>query len=321
MRSDDEGMPVATAKAERLVNLVVALLETRRPLTFAELKQRTREYGQTDPESARRQFERDKDDLRRLGVPIETTELAFGVEQGYRVDRDRYELPDVELTSQEVAALALAVQLSGRDDSRLPFAKLVARAPDPADLAAEAAPHVEVATDPIGDALADALVQHVPLRFAYRTATGELGERSVDPYAVVHKRGVWYLVAHDRGRGAQRAFRLDRIQGRIQPAGEPGSFTPPPDLDLEAAVSGPEAERVTVEIAVDPAARWTVERRGGVPTGATHEGRPVLAIAGLDRERDLPWLLALADEAEVLAPTGLRADVAAALTRTAELHS
>jgi proteasome accessory factor B len=310
---------VATAKVERLVNLVVALLETRRPLTFGELKQRTREYGQSDPESGRRQFERDKDDLRRLGVPVETTELDLGGELGYRIDRRRYELPDVQLTSDEVAALALAVQLTDRGDRRLAFAKLAARAPDPTALPARTdAPRVEVAVDPIGDELADALVRHVPLRFQYRTAAGDLAERVVDPYAVVQRRGAWYLVAHDHTRDDRRAFRLDRVDGRMRTAGEPGSFTPPDELDVAAAVAGPEAERVTVELAVDPAARWAVERRGGTPTGAEHDGRPVLTVPELDPVRERSWLLGFADEVEVLAPAELRAEVAAAHARIAE---
>jgi proteasome accessory factor B len=64
-------------KVERLVNLTVALLEARRPLTFDQIKARTRFYGQDDAESARRMFERDKDELRRLGVPIETRPVQF----------------------------------------------------------------------------------------------------------------------------------------------------------------------------------------------------------------------------------------------------
>jgi proteasome accessory factor B len=308
-------------KEERLVNLVVALLETRRPLTFAQLKQRTREYVQSDTESARRQFERDKDDLRKLGVPIETAELDLGGEPGYRIDRAAYELPDVALEPDEVAALALAVQLTGQDDRRLAFAKLAARAPDPTALSDDGAPRVEVVVDPIGEVLADALVRRVPLRFRYRTAAGEVADRHVDPYAVVERRGAWYLVAPDHDREARRAFRLDRIEGgRLRPAGRPDSFVAPDDLDVAAAVAGPEAERVTVELAVDGAARWAVELRGGTATGSTPDGRDVYEVAGIDPVRDRSWLLGLADAVEVLAPATLRADVAAAHRRLAVAH-
>jgi proteasome accessory factor B len=312
---------VVTAKVERLVNLTVALLETRRPLTYRELRQRTREYQQHDPESARRQFERDKDDLRSLGVPIETTDVAFEEEQGYRIDRRRYELPDIDLDAEEVAALALAVKLAGEDGSRLALAKLAARAPDPAELVASGAPEVDVAMDPIGDVLADALVRHVTLRFAYRTASGESATRTVDPFAVVQRRGAWYLVGRDHDRDAQRAFRLDRIDGRLVPMGGPDAFTPPDDLDLATAVAGPEAERVEVDLAVAPAARWAVEARGGVATGeVVADGWQVLRVPGVDRVRDRSWLLGLGDEVEVLRPADLRAEVASTLRAIADAH-
>lgn len=312
-----------TAKVERLVNLTVALLETRRPLTYRELRQRTREYQQSDPESARRQFERDKDDLRSLGVPIETSDVAYEDEQGYRIDRRRYELPDIALDAEEVAALALAVKLAGEDGSRLALAKLAARAPDPAELEAAGAPEVDVAVDPIGDTLADALVRHVALRFDYRTASGEAATRTVDPYAVVQRRGAWYLVARDHDRDAQRAFRLDRIiDGRVRPVGDAGAFAPPDDLDLAAAVAGPEAERVEVELAVAPVARWAVEARGGVDTGVTtDDGWHVLRVPGVDRVRDRSWLLGLGDEVEVLEPEDLRAEVAATMRAIADAHA
>jgi proteasome accessory factor B len=310
-----------TAKVERLVNLTVALLETRRPLTYRELRTRTREYQQTDPESARRQFERDKDDLRGLGVPVETVEVAFEEEPGYRIDRRAYELPDVELAPDEVAALALAVRLAGEDTSRLALAKLAARAPDPSVLDASGAPELDLAVDPIGDVLADALQRHTPLRFSYRTAAGDAAARTVDPYAVVQRRGAWYLVAHDHDRAAQRVFRLDRVEGRIRTAGEPGSFTPPDDLDLGAAVAGPESERLEVVLAVAPSASWAVSSRGGVPTGEERDdGWTVLRLPGIDRLRDRSWLLGLGDEVEVLAPSDLRADLAATFRAVATAH-
>jgi proteasome accessory factor B len=310
-----------TAKVERLVNLTVALLETRRPLTYRELRTRTREYQQADPESARRQFERDKDDLRGLGVPVETVDVAFEEEPGYRIDRRTYELPDVELAADEVAALALAVRLAGEDTSRLALAKLAARAPDPTALDASGAPELDLAVDPIGDVLADALQRHTPLRFTYRTAAGDAAPRTVDPHAVVQRRGAWYLVAHDHDRDAQRVFRLDRVEGRMRPAGEPGSFTPPADLDLGAAVAGPESERLEVDLAVAPSARWAVESRGGVAVGDEREdGWVVLRVAGVDRLRDRSWLLGLGDEVEVLAPADLRTEIAAALRTIAAGH-
>lgn len=303
-----------TPKVERLVNLTVALLEARRPMSLAEIRRRTGYYAQDDAESARRMFERDKDDLKRMGVPVELREIPFADEVGYIVDRRSYELPDVDLAPEEVAALALALQVAGGARERLALAKLAARAPDPVELDAPGDTRVSLDTDPVEE-LAEAVLRRTPLRFTYRTADGRVAPRRVDPYAVVARRGAWYLVAHDHDREARRAFRLDRIVERPRAAGEPGSFEAPEDLDVAAAVSGPDAEPVVVELAVDPTARWSVELRGGRDTGRTHRGRPVLRLEALDPVRDRSWLLGFGPDVEVLAPDALRAEIAEALDR------
>jgi proteasome accessory factor B len=303
-----------TPKVERLVNLTVALLETRRPLTFAELKQRTGFYDQDDAESARRMFERDKDDLRRLGVPVETQDVAFGEDLGYRIPRAAYELPDVELTAQEVAALALAVRLTGSNAAALALAKLAARAPDPAGLDARPTTRIELAPEQV-DVVADAVVARVPIRFTYRTAAGEVAERTIDPYAVVRRRAAWYVVGRDHARDALRAFRLDRITDRPRSVGASGAYEVPGDLDVAAAVSGPEVEGVAAVVAVSPSHRWTVESRGGRVTDRAHGDWPVLALDGLDPERGLSFLLGLGADAIVLEPPELREAVRSALRR------
>ncbi len=303
-----------TPKVERLVNLTIALLEARRPMSFAEIRRRTTFYRQDDAESARRMFERDKDDLRRMGVPVEVRDIPYEEEVGYIVDRATYELPDVALTPEEVAALALALQASGGAAERLALAKLAARAPDPAELDAPGGTRVSLDPEPV-DELADAVLRRVPLTFTYRTADGRTAPRRVDPYAVVQRRSAWYLVAHDHDRQAQRAFRLDRIVDRPRAAGQEGAFEAPADLDVAAAVAGPDAEGVVVELAVDPAARWSVELRGAQDTGRTHDGRPVLRLEALDPVRDRSWLLGFGPDVEVLEPPELRAEMIAALDR------
>lgn len=307
-------------KVERLVNLTIALLETRAPLSLDEIRRRTRYYTDGDPESTRRMFERDKDDLRRLGVPIEVRPIPFSEEQGYLVPRAAYELPDLDLSAEQVAALALAVRLSGESHTPLALAKLAARAPDPAELAADpASTRVTVGADPV-DAVADAVVHRTALRFGYRTAAGQAGERTVDPYGVVRRRGAWYLVGRDHDRDALRAFRLDRLTTPARSVGEPGAFPVPADLDVTAAVSGPEVTPVDVTVAVAPAATWAVAVRGGRPTGETHRGRPVYVVPAAHPVRDRSWLLGLGADVEVLAPDAVRDDVVAALAAVHAAH-
>jgi proteasome accessory factor B len=305
-----------TTKVERLVNLTVALLETRRPLSLAELKRSTGYYDQSDPEAARRMFERDKDELRRLGVPIETAPVPLSDEQGYRVPRRAYELPDVDLTGEEVAALALAVRLTGADGTPLALAKLAARAPDPVDIA-EPTTRVELPVDPV-DAVADAVVGRRVLTFTYRRADGGQSARRIDPYAVVRRKAAWYVVGRDHDRAALRAFRLDRMTDRPRAQGPEGAFEPPEDLDVAAAVSGPELEGVVVTLAVAAPARWAVELRGGRATGRTHGDDEVFEVTGLHPWRDRSWLLGLGADVTVLEPLELREALVEALDALVE---
>src|SRR3989475_5467699 len=93
----------------RLTNLVAVLLDTRRALTVEEIVDRVPGYPE-EPDSYRRQFERDKATLREIGVPISLESLyAFDQETGYRIHRADYELPPLDLTDDERVALHLAV--------------------------------------------------------------------------------------------------------------------------------------------------------------------------------------------------------------------
>jgi proteasome accessory factor B len=317
---------------ERLVNLTIALLETRRPVTFEELRRRTGYYPQPDHASARRMFERDKEALRSLGVPIETRQ-EFGMDDpGYLIDRRVYELRDVDLDAEEVAALALAVDMVDAAEGALPWAKIAARAPDPVELVV---PPTRVGLEVTAvDPVAAAIVERRTVRFGYRTADGRSGTREVDPYGIVRRRRAWYLVGRDHERDGLRGFRFDRMLGELVVDPAPDAFEPPVDLDLGAVVSGPEPAPVDVELDVVESGRWAVAARGGEDLGPStpehapgedggddRPGRRRMRISGLDPQRDRAWLLAVAPEAAVRAPDGLRADLRAALERTATAHA
>jgi proteasome accessory factor B len=303
-------------KVERLVNLTIALLEARRPVTFQELRSRTTLYPQADAESARRMFERDKSDLRSLGVPVEVRAVALSDDEGYIVERKRYELPDVDLDAEEVAALALALRLTDQP-STVALAALAARAPDPAAVEQDPGTRVGLGATPVDD-VADAVLGRVPVTFDYRTADGTEGPRTLDPYGVVKRRGAWYLVGRDHSRDAVRAFRLDRVLGSPRPAGPAGAFERPDDVEVAKAVSGPEADGVEARIAVAPGAAWALRSRGATETGELHGDWPVYAVPQVDAYRDLAWLLGLGGEVVVLAPTPLRERLVGALRQVAE---
>jgi len=308
-----------SAKAERLVNLTIALLETRRPLSFADIRRRTGYYDQRDRESARRMFERDKDDLRALGVPIDIREVAFGEEPGYIIDRSSYEAPDIDLEPEEVAALALALEVTDMRGAALALAKVAARAPDPASLGVRPTALVDVDADEI-DPVAEAVLERIPLRFAYRGADGRESTRVLDPYAVLRRRRAWYIVGRDHDRDALRAFRLDRIIGRPMHAGDAGAFVVPEDADVLSLVTGPAGEPLEVVLRVGEAARWAVVARGGVVTDEDPGTAARMRIADIDMVRDRAWLLGLAPDAVVEAPDGVRDDLVRAFEDLVRLH-
>jgi len=104
---------VSAKKTERLLNLVICLLHTRRYLSVQEIRTAVPGYAQDTEESFRRMFERDKDELRELGIPLETgtNSAAHDDEPGYRIARRDYELPAISLEPDEAAALGLAARL------------------------------------------------------------------------------------------------------------------------------------------------------------------------------------------------------------------
>src|SRR5918912_732037 len=102
---------------ERLINLVAMLLEARRPLTFEQIRGALPAYAQDDLATAKRMFERDKDILRDNGIPIEMQPVdPLDVEEGYVIPKDRYYVPEISFTPQEISALFVAAH-SGADDA------------------------------------------------------------------------------------------------------------------------------------------------------------------------------------------------------------
>src|SRR5271155_998129 len=104
---------MATSKVERLVNLVIALLSSRGYITAEKIRSSVAGYSESpSAEAFSRMFERDKNELRDLGIPLEVGRVsALDPTEGYRINRDAYALPPVELTPDEAAAVAVATQL------------------------------------------------------------------------------------------------------------------------------------------------------------------------------------------------------------------
>ena len=227
---------MAAEKSERLLNLLIMLLMQRRFVA----KARVREIlypGSTD-EAFERMFERDKDDLRALGVPIEVGQLDayFDDEPGYRVRSDELALPQVELSADEAQVVALATKVW--EHARLAEAtsgavrKLTA-AGVPVDVAALDLVEPRLAAEePAFDAFWEAARDRRLVEFDYQRPGADATTRHLEPWGVVRHSGRWYAVGFDRDRGDERVFRLSRVRGPARAVGEPGAFEVPDGVDI-----------------------------------------------------------------------------------------
>lgn len=245
---------MSSHRTERLLNLVICLLATRRWLTKEQIRSAVPQYADCEStEAFDRMFERDKEDLRELGIPLVTGSDSswFEDEVGYRIDQAAYALPDIDFTASEMAVLGLASRVWQQASLAGPAARAMVKlralgveTDDESLVGVE--PRVRTA-EPAFDPLYAATRDRAPVSFRYRKPRGETTERHVEPWAVTSRSRWWYLVARDRDRDDARVFRLSRIEGPIRRIGRAGSYRIPADLDAVAAVAGepgPTDERI-----------------------------------------------------------------------------
>jgi len=316
---------VAITKVERLMNLVICLLSTRQFLTAEKIRHSVAGYDESASyEAFSRMFERDKNELRDLGVPLETGQASrFGTVEGYRINRDAYELPDIDLSSEEAAAVAIAVQLweSPELSSAAQGALLKLRAAgvvvdqDSASAIITALPARSRGSEPALEKLLAAVDAGQSVRFEHRSARNEpLRTRTVQPWGVVTHAGRWYLVGHDTDRDATRTFRLSRIGDDVTAFGPVNSVHKPDGVDLRQIVdrivgSGGVAGIATVWVADGRAQE--LRRLGRAGSERTVRGRPGTMLEVPVRSWD--WVARLiagyGEDALVFEPAELKEDV------------
>jgi len=317
----DEGME----PLERLLNLVGLLLETERPMTFEEIRRTLPAYGGDNLDSAKRKFERDKDILREYGVPLEMSATdVWDVEQGYTIPKDRYYLPEIAFTPEEVTALFVAAQSASEETvAARGVRKLLYGAEGGVLAGAESGPLVAGSDTRSARvvAAADAAGARRRVRFGYRTSQGAVSDRIVDAFGVVFRGGHWYLVGHDEERDAVRAFRLSRCTTELEDAGE-GSSPPGGFRAIDHVEAGPwqlSAEDRAL-VAAAPGAVVLVESTfpGVVRERIRDDGWVILAVPAADEHALAAMLLQFGADVEALEPPTLRDEVIRRLKASAD---
>lgn len=291
-------------KIERLLNLISALLATEMPLSRDDIRNRIPGAYAENDESSRRTFERDKDELRTLGLPV-SKEKVPGTDpplDGYIIRRSDYEANHPVLDAEEIAALHLAsnlIRLQG-DDVDSPFYKMGGV------LRGKEAAMIEIPREKLIDTCMHALIERLTILFSYKDE-----RRKVDPIRLVFSGSNWYLIAHDKDRQGIRHFRLDRIEGQIELTTE--KFETHPEVS-EITQEPPwrfGEEEKAVELKIDKShAAWALETVGErVVYDELPDGSIILHEVVRDWKIFRSFIFSFLGSAEVMKPPESRKEI------------
>jgi proteasome accessory factor B len=229
--------PARKDKAERLVNLTMALLETRRPLGKEEIFANVAGYSGT-PEAMERMFERDKDDLRDLNIEIlvEAKDKYFDDEVGYRIAKVNFEMPATEFTSSEIYWLSVAANIwrgaALENLAQDALLKIQSTNAEYLPLEPLASMPIIQTSEPIFFALWSSINHKELISFQYKGIDGVIAERKVAPYSLVSRRGHWYLIAKERSSNEFKRFRLSRFQSQPEIISDEDAYEISADYDV-----------------------------------------------------------------------------------------
>jgi proteasome accessory factor C len=322
-----------TDKLIRQLSLVAFLMAERRAVTARDIKGQVEGYQEMSDEAFARRFYSDRAELIALGVPLHSQRDEYTGEELYTMRSERYFLPPLELTDEELAALQTCLYLlEGKfayaEPLRLALQNLALGRPGFAEAPTDTALRVEVldpeySTEMQGrlSKLEAAISKQRTVRFPYWSISrDEERERTVNPFALFQDAGAWYVVGQDLEAGDERTFRVSRIRGEIRFATRrERDFRLPAEFDVDRyrgrppwQIGDPVGE-ARIEVAGDTA--WWVERTFGTKVedgvfATEYSSLPLLAS----------WVLRQDGRALPQAPDQLRREVARALRLVRERH-
>lgn len=338
------------SKTERWLNLLAFLLDRHYPASREEILSQVSDYKEDwvdgdhrTRESVRRKFERDKSELKQLGVtlePVSEKVLATHSDQeveAYQLKPRDFYLPYLKAPGRQTGRPYFLNEVHiGTDDLpvlRRAAERVAALTDTPLGAAARSAirklefdlPELHVGAEEraftAGTDVADqfaVLRQAVEARQAVRCRYYTIGrdaeeKRVIEPYGLMLSWGHWYCVARARERNALRVFRLDRMRDVTPVEGEAGEFRVPKDFQISSYLNRApwelsDEKPVTVRVRIDfPQSRWVIgERIGKIIKGVTDDAGSEFEFAVRSADAFIRWLLPLGKHVQVLSPPAFK---------------
>lgn len=255
---------MSSAKTERLVNLTMALLASRRYLKKSEIFQKVAGYSGSS-ETKERMFERDKDDLRALGIEIEVAshDPLFEDEPGYRIKPEKFQFPLQSFTHEELALMSTALGMwagTGFDSEAIDAQRRISTqiALENFSFSNQYSEFLEVGLVELSRALS----QRSSVAFTYQKSPEHNPEtRQVNPLGLSGWRGSWYLVGEDLAKEDIRVFKLSRITSAIEISKKRGVYQIPEDFNIKDYLIMYSRDLVQVSSAIKKGAAQEIRRR------------------------------------------------------------
>jgi len=341
---------MAQQKTERLLELVSLLLKHRRPVPKPEIRQLLPHYQRLSGPSFDRTFERDKRELRSLGVPLKVYSIETGEEVdnpaqaakyeaqelGYLIDHEEYYLPRLDLTSEEWAVISLVCagpQSPAAKDQAKALASLAQKIGcqkpggnerrSEIGLSANARPEAAAEAKVLGR-IQQAVKEGVSIRFSYHSIQRDArDQRQADPYLLIYNAGVWYLIAYCHKRKEVRTFKVSRIQELKLLNGQP-RFNVRKDFDKTKYLGRKAWELggglvVPVTLKVKPENVWLVKKELG-PQAVWNKGADRVGLKVSNPDPFIRWAAAHCDQVRVEKPEEMSRQVALRLKQVLKIY-
>ena len=320
--ADHQRVLTVSRKSERLVNLVIALLATKRNLTKSEIF-RTIEGYEGSNDSMERMFERDKDELRALGIDIEVSGLdpLFEDEMGYTIRPENFEMNIDSYTSNEISLMSLAAQLwkdaALGEVSRKTLRKLsTSNTSLDISVLPNFAPLIQSAPSYLTEVLTS-ITERRSIEFSYIDTELKANSRRINVYSYFSMKGFWYFTGLDIEKNAIRTFRCDRIQGEVVVSKKLLSYEIPEKFSTNAPFQD-DGLKLVAQLKVRKG-RGSQLRNLATKT-SFGDDEDLIEIEYFSEFELLDLILWHLDDVEVVAPQLLRTNVMVALSNLVKTH-